>query len=115
MNRLTPQLFSELPEEMQQNILESVPASHLNEIAVVNVAECDPNAAMKDIQDLLHSLSRSEALTTIIELVASISFKLAPKGVPREIVPVVEWEVLSKAVEQARAALKEIGEDKDDG
>lgn len=114
MNKLTPQLFSELPEEMQQDILQNVPASHLNEIAVINVAECDPIAAMKDIQEMLHSLTRKEALTTIVELVASISSKLTPKGVPMETVPTVQWEILSQAVKQARAALKEIG-DEDDG
>ena len=114
MAKLTADIFAQLPEEMQQQILKEVPLHHLNNIEVLGIDDLDTEATIADMQELITGLSRKKCLTIIIELINAISQKMVGLDAPPEIRMAASLAILKQTIAIADKHMQEFGGQEDD-
>lgn len=71
--KMTPELFSAMPKEIQEDVLKNVPADKLNQIGVVALPiDMNKEDAIGAIVDAWSKLSRAEACSAFMELLVTL-------------------------------------------
>ena len=68
MPKITPEIFSNLPEELQNKILEDVPADELNNIRVVMLNADTEEEVMERLWFMLEELHREQLKILCVEM-----------------------------------------------
>ena len=109
MSKLTADLFSQLPDELQEKILQDVPADKLNQIEVIGPDDIDPQQSMKVMQEVLFSVGRKKAIIIIIEMLKFIGDNIGCADAPQEVQAAVHANLLQQFAERADQLLAEGG------
>lgn len=115
MPKLTAEMFSKFPEEMQKDMLENIPVQDLSKVQVIEVGTHNVEEAYADLEKKLKKLSRREALVMIHELMKVIVRSQSPRypeNVPHQVIEVVTANALfDEVLTWVNEAIKQAGED----
>ena len=113
MPKLTAEMFSKLPEELQQKILTEVPVEALSRIEVLTPDDIDADTVSAGLHNLLVGLSKRKAICMLIEMSNFIT-QQSMEGAPVNLRMAASLSILQQVAEVAEETMRKSKENDDD-